>query len=467
MTYQGARAIRRAPTTVRAFAPQRSAVERTFAFGCFTLLLAANVSMLSKTGGLPDRSLLTAGLLILCGALFPADALLALRKNTLLLFLAAGLAIQGFLLSLVNGAPAGEALQAVIEIHVQTAVVVLVAVILAQVCGARACAIAIVAVIGVSAAVAVLQMMNVHIGWSLRQALGPLANDELKPNVADWRPTGLSYSPIQLATQVCLAFGAYAAVRERYRRFETGRIAADPAIVVALLVFFTACLASGTRAPILGGVVFLVLYALARRGSWLLLLMTLGGIVAFLMWPLVMDAIQSSAPRVARVDDESAATRIVFAYYGVRLFLDNPIGYGLTFDPTALWGRYWSDLYLIRGAQGAQVHPLHNYVLSMLNIYGFGLLLFVPFAMKLLKGARGSLIFFVPYLVEILFHNAGPFFNDVILWFAIAAVSAAPVAAPATINRFRQARFTRPVRMNRRLKPRFSRWAAGSRFAPR
>lgn len=466
MTYQGARAIRRAPRTFRGFAPERSAIERVFAFGSFTLLLAVNVGMLSKTGGVPDRSLITAGMLILCAALFPADALLAIRKSALLLFLAAGLGIQGFLLSMVNGAPLGDAVQAVIENHVQTAVVLIVAVILAQICGARACAIAIVAVIGVSAAVAILQMMNVHLGWSLRTALGPLAQDEMKPNVADWRPTGLSYSPIQLATQVCLAFGAYAAVRERFRRFETGRIAADPAIVAALCVFFAACLASGTRAPILGGVIFLVLYALARRGSWLLLLMTLGGIVAFLMWPLVMDAIQSSAPRVARVDDESAATRIVFAYYGFRLFLDNPIGYGLTFDPTAHWGQYWSDLYLIRGAQGAQVHPLHNYVLSMLNIYGFGLLLFVPIALKLLGRAKGSLIFFVPYVIEILFHNAGPFFNDVILWFTVAAVSAAPVAAPA-MSRFQQRRFARLGPAQRRLRRPFARWPADSRLAPR
>ena len=193
---------------------------------------------------------------------------------------------------------------------------------------------------------------------------------------------------------------------------------------------------SGTRAPILGGLIFLVLYALQRRSFWLALTVIGGMLLAYLVWPVVVDLIQSSAPRVMVTDDNSAAARIVFAYYGVRLFLANPLGYGLTFDPTQLWPQYWPDLYIMKAAAGAQVHPLHDYSLSMLNMYGIGLLLFVPLVVKLLKQSGKNLLFFVPYIVQISFHNSGPFYNDMILWFAVAAISAAPAAATIERKRF-------------------------------
>jgi hypothetical protein len=467
MAYPGPRAAGRLRAALRSPYPQHGSIERAFAFACFTLLLAANAILLSKTAGVPDRSLIAGGMLILCATLYPAELLRVLQRSVLLILVASGLAVLGLLLSFVNGASMRDALQNVVEIHLQTLVLLLGAGTFAQICGARACAIAIVGVIGVSVSVAVMQMMHVGPGWSLRLALGPLWSDDVVGRMINRRPAGLAYSPTQLATQVCLAFATYAAVRDRLRQIETGSRTADMAIILALGVFVGACLASETRAPILGGLIFLVLYAIARRSSSLVLLLALGGFVTFLMWPLLMEMIQDSAPRVLRADDDSAASRVVFAYYGIRLFLDNPIGYGLTFDPTTRWMGYWSDLYLLKGAAGAQVHPLHDYVFSMVNIYGFGLLLFVPFAVKLLRGARDSLIFFVPYITVILFHNAGPFFNDVILWFAVAAVSALPARTPVIATRFGRVPPARLERMRAMRARRMSRLPASSRLAPR
>ncbi len=61
----------------------------------------------------------------------------------------------------------------------------------------------------------------------------------------------------------------------------------------------------------------------------------------------------------------------------------------------------------------------------MLNIYGIGLLLFAPVVARLLWHSRASLIFFIPYVVHIVFHNSGPFYNDNVIWFVIAAIAAA------------------------------------------
>ena len=409
---------------------RRSFVDRAVAFSCFIVLLAANVLLFSPhVAGVPVRSLISAATLVLCAAIFPGDALLVLRNNVLLLILAAGLALEGSFVSFVNGAPVSDVVQQVIEVHVQTAVVLLAAATLARVCGPRACIFAIVAVIGLTASVAVLQLMHVEAAWAVRHALGPLAADENSPNLVDQRPTGLSFSPIWLATQLCLAFAAFAAVRDKEQRAKLHINSADPLLIIGLGVFFVTCIASGTRAPILGGLIFLVLYAVQRRSSWLALLVLASTLLMYIVWPLVVEVIQSSSPRVMVTDDNSAAARVVFAYYGIRLFLANPLGYGLTFDPTQLWPRYWSDLYTMKAAAGAQVHPLHDYSLSMINMYGIGILLFVPLVVRLLKQSRASLIFFVPYIVQISFHNSGPFYNDMILWFAVAAVSAGSSAA--------------------------------------
>lgn len=416
---------------------ERGFIDRGLAFSCFLLLLAANIVLFSPhVAGVPVRSILSAGVLVLCAALFPEDVLLLLKRNFTILMLAGGLALLGLLVSILYGAPILAALGQVLQVHLQTVVVLLASATLARVCGARACIIAIVAVIGLSAFVAVLQMLHVASAWNIRHALGPLAADEDSANLVDQRPTGLSFSPIWLSTQICVAFGAFAAVRSKELRTKLQIENADPIIIMGLGVFFVTCLASGTRAPILGGLIFLVIYAVQRRSFWLALMVVGGMLLAFLVWPLVVELIQSSAPRVMVTDDNSAAARIVFAYYGVRLFFANPLGYGLTFDPTQLWPQYWPDLYMMQAAAGAQVHPLHDYSLSMLNMYGIGILLFVPLVVRLLKTSGKSLLFFVPYIVQISFHNSGPFYNDMILWFAVAAISAAPAAAAVERKRY-------------------------------
>ncbi|CAA9496711.1 MAG: hypothetical protein AVDCRST_MAG44-508 [uncultured Sphingomonas sp.] len=405
-------------------------IARAFAAGCFALLLAANVVLFApRIAGFPVRSVLSAGVLVFTFLLYTEDALAALKKNLLLLSLAVGLALLGILLSVINQAPFREILRSVTEVHLQAAVLILATATLARVCGARACVYAILGVIGVSGAVAVLQMMDVGAAWDLRLALGPLKEtDEPVRSVLERRPTGLSFSPIQLATQLCLVFAAYAAVRDKERQLTTAGRVADPAVLVALLLFFVACIATATRSPILGGVIFLGLYLAMKRGSALPVLLLFGGLVAYLAWPLLIGAIETSDPRMTSVDDNSASARSVFAYYGMRLFFDNPLGYGLAFQPTELWSGYWSDLYTMRGAKGTQTSQLHNYALSMLNIYGAGLLLFVPIVAKLLRRGSASLIFFVPYIVHIAFHNSGPLYSDIVIWFVFAAISAAGAA---------------------------------------
>jgi hypothetical protein len=403
------------------------AISRGIAVITFAALLASIVALNAfKIGGFPIRGIAAAGMLVLAVIFFFDVAVAALKRNLLLLGLAAGLAVLGTFVSIVNGAPAAEIVRSLTEVHVQAAITIMVAAILAQVAGARACAIAIVVVIGISACVAVAQMMDMPSAWDLRRAFGPLPDEEIEGlNLIERRPTGLSYSPIQFSTHLCLAFAAFVAVRDKIRRNKIGRGTADPVVLLALLALIGACIASATRSPILGALVFLAAYAVHRRTSWLLLLLLVAAVLAYMAWPLLMGVVESTAPRVVRTDDDSAAARMTMVVYGLRLFEDNPAGYGLAFAPMTLWSSYWSDLYMMPAPEGIRIHDLHNYVLNMLNMYGIGILMLAPLIARLLRRAGSSLIFFIPYLVHILFHNSGPFYNDNVLWFVIAAVAAA------------------------------------------
>lgn len=434
----------------------RSYVERSFAFACFISLLAANVILFSPhVAGVPIRCILSAGMLVLSAALFPDDALAAVRNNTLLLILAAGLALEGTFVSAMNGAPINQVAEQILEVHVQTAIVILATAILARVCGARACVFALVAVVGLTSFVAVLQMLHVQPAWNIRAHLGAFARSEDSPDLIDNRPTGLSFSPIELTTQICVAFAAYAVVRDRALRLKDQFSKPDLLIIMALGAMFVGSIASGTRAPILGGIIFLALYAALRRSAWLVLLLFCGGLLMYILWPVVLSIIQASAPRVVETSDNSAAARIVFAYYGAHLFIDNPLGYGLTFDPTQMWTKYWSQLYMMQGAAGAEIHPLHDYLNSMINIYGIGILLFIPLAAKILKDSRHDMLFFIPYIVQIMFHNSGPFYNDVILYFTTAAISVAPRPPVLAQSGRKRTRVTRYVPYRGRFGRRF------------
>jgi hypothetical protein len=120
--------------------------------------------------------------------------------------------------------------------------------------------------------------------------------------------------------------------------------------------------------------------------------------------------------------------------YGILLFMDNPLGYGYAFTPTDHWTRFWQYLAYDANPTGVTVADLHNYPLSMLNTYGLGIVLTTPLVIALMKRAQRSVIFFIPYIVHIMFHNSGPFWNDIPFWFVIGALSASPTQTERRIG---------------------------------
>ena len=436
------------------------ALERTGAALVFAALLLATVALNAfKVGGVPIRGLAVLGALALSILIYFDVARRVLKENLLLLSLAAGLAVLGIFVSIVNKAPVAAILWNVTEVHVQAAATIIVAAILARVAGPRASAIAIVAVVAVSALVAAAQMMDVNAAWALRRALGPLTHEELQGlNLQERRPVGLAYSPIQFSTHLCLAFAAFVAVRDKLR---VSTNAADPLVLPALLALFAASIACATRSPILGGFVFIAAYAMQRRTSWLPLFLIVAAVAVYFAWPMLMEVVGTNAPRVVRTDDNSAEARSTLVYYGLRLFADNPVGYGMTFAPMTLWQHYWPDLYMMQAPEGTRENELHNYLVNMINTYGVGLLLFTPVVARLLTRSKASLIFFIPYIIHILFHNYGPFFNDNVIWFVVAAIAAANVDQDVRREAVHRG-VASPTPYSRRMSPVSRRYMGGS-----
>jgi hypothetical protein len=382
-------------------------------------------------GAIPVRGVFAVFVLGLLSIFYPARLGQVLKEFAPVVQMAAILAALGTFVSVLGGASADDIINTLIEVHLQVLVTVLLAGIIAQLSGTRACVLALVGVIGVSAAFAVGQMLDVDAAWQARLSLGNLQGQlrAIDP-LEKVRPTGLSYSPIQLTTQLCLAFAVYAAWRERFRQASGSLPAQDAAILIALALLVIASVASETRSPLAGALLFFAMYSVTRRGSLVPLLVAGGAAILYFVGPALVDMVQTSQPRVARVADDTVWNRFTLAGFGVRLFFENPLGYGFTFDPSNLWMSHWREIYHLPGAGAVQSKELHNYFLNMANTYGVGLLLITPLVVKLLYRARGSLIFFVPYLLHIAFHNVGPFWNDNIIWLAIAALwNAAPKTA--------------------------------------
>jgi hypothetical protein len=180
----------------------------------------------------------------------------------------------------------------------------------------------------------------------------------------------------------------------------------------------------------------LLLYGTARLGPLALVFGCLGAaIIPFV--PDILAQAQGDNVRVLDVNDKSATGRIPLLVYGWKLFLGRPLGYGFGFNPLLYWPEYWTQLSGLKGAVVIQKFPLHNYALTMLNRYGFGILFLVPMVLKLAWPHRRILLGFVPYACHILFHNEGPLDTDFMIWFAI-ALSSMNIAEPSLLGRQRR-----------------------------
>jgi hypothetical protein len=390
------------------------------AYLLFILSLVLSVAFVKlSVGPVPVRSLTllaSLGLLTLAVPSCVGEAALKMRKFLAIIAL---FALLGTIVSLLNGVAAADLLQQLMEIHLQAAFAVLTAAGMAGAVGVAPVVWGFIFAVGLTAAVAIAQAIGLDFAWNLRSLAGDIMNDPLATRqfyVTRWRALGLSYSPVILATQVCLAFAAFFALRLHQRDDSIQSI--DKGIVAGAVVAILVCIASGNRSPLLGFLMFLGLYYAVVAPRVLILL---GPVLVFgiFLSELLLDLLAERGLRVASRDDGSAEGRSILQWYGLQLFLRHPMGYGLTFDSTQYWPLFAHETRYMENPQAIRVYALHNYPLMMLNKYGLfviGLLLLV---LPRTRAQWVVVLAFVPYLAHIFFHNDGPFLADFFIWYVL------------------------------------------------
>jgi hypothetical protein len=369
---------------------------------------------------LPVRSIF--GLLIFCCvyALRPALFLHALKDNWKLLVLIAYAAFIGAMVSLFNDSGLDMTLRQVLEIHFQAALCLLTGYGLMHVMGAARLVYSFLTIVFFSGLIAIMQSVHIDIGWTIRESLQKFQVYDAETVFLSqrMRAMGLSFSPVHLGTQICLAF---AAAYLLYRTKDSDKnisFAMKTGLWLFIMLFIA--VVSGNRSPILGFVVFAYVYALYFRPFYtflasLFLLPVLG--LAYVTFIENMDMFTGSEIRALRVGDKSSEGREALRAFGTLLFLDRPFGYGLLFNSLDHVSKFWPDLQNYENAETVWGNAVHNYYLSIMLKYG---LLALPIAVySFYRSLRMFHVFlaFLPYAIHIFYHNDGPLQGDFMMWY--------------------------------------------------
>lgn len=422
-----------------------------FAAGLALSICAVKLSV----GGVPFRAMCffgAAGLLVLTDARGLIEDMYRARQ---ILLLITAFAILGFFVSVAVGTGVGSTLHQIIEIHVQALITTMLAFAVTRWVGVGPVVVAFVAPVMLSGVFAIAQALGLDAAWQARALIGRLMHDpELTQDfyVRRYRALGLSYSPVHLGTQACLAFAAVLA----WRLWRNPKLmsALDIPLLIMLVICAVFCIASGNRSPLLGFVAFFIIYGLIAEPRRVLLVLPLLMIVTIAGVEL-MSVLADEGARFAQTDDGSAEGRATLAKYGRELILDRPLGYGLHFNSTDHWQNYAHSVIYDENSMAIRRWPPHNYLIMILAKYG---ILAIPLAFLAFPRRRLGWIgwlAFIPYGVHVYFHNEGPLQSDNLIWSLI----------PAFILVIDRLAAAQPVRVDTRPWTRAVRARTGTREA--
>lgn len=372
--------------------------------------------------GLPVRSLVGLGIFAIVYAIRPALLPKALLVNWKVIAIISYAALVGLMVSLFNDAPFADTLRQLLEIHFQAVVCLLTGYGLLQLMGVNRLVYAFLAIVLLSSFVALLQAANVDIGWTIRDTLQKFQvyDNETLFLSKRMRAMGLSFSPVHLGTQICLAFAALFIFYSRYRQ--------DSRYPLPLIIFFWlgvmlfVAMASGNRSPILGFVVFAAAYIFYLRPTFSLmaglLLLPIFGLL-YLSFIENMDYFADTEIRALRVGDKSSEGREALRAYGSLLFAHQPFGYGMTFSSLDRVNDFWPELAHYENAETVFTNAVHNYYLNVILKYGVLILPIALVCARYLARTIIPLLAFTSYAIHIYFHNDGPLQGDFMIWYFV------------------------------------------------
>ncbi|MBW6426029.1 O-antigen ligase family protein [Rhizobium sp. XQZ8] len=350
----------------------------------------------------------------------------AIVKMHRILLLIIYFAVCATLSSFLNDVPFESIVNQLVEIHFQAIVSLIAFHVICSYLGPSRFYVYFSIPIAISVAIAAMQFLGFTPAWSLYDVVAsvqPQSTEELEFHDPHYRALGLSYSPVHLGTQISLVFALFFGVLARqigkhslFRRLGQRRVFA------AVLLFVVAALVSGNRSPLLGIICFLGVYLFLSRPILATLFVCL--IPAFiLLQPLVVDILNSTGVRAFNTENSSGEGRAALRAFGTMLFIDRPFGYGLTFESTQYWWRYWKEIQGYENPEAITLHALHNFYLVTLNKHGILMLLPLYWVFRKIVRNATSLLGFIPYAIHCFYHNSGPTNGDFMFWFIIPVFS--------------------------------------------
>jgi O-Antigen ligase len=400
---------------------------RLTVFGLFLCTLALSVYLVRwSIASVPVRGMVAISILLLIAMANIEIVFNEIRRFRFLLTITVVVAAIGVISSLSNGSEMTNVGRQILEIHIQAFVNIIVGACVARICGLERSVLALVAVVGVSSVFALLQFIGFTPAYEARNFLSGFQPAELDGDSGYFalagRARGLSYTSVHLGTQVCLVFAAaMGLLLHKHGGAILDRL--DPRVLLVASAVAVASVASGNRSPVLGIIIFLVVYVWLIRTKFSAVVFALFGLTAILFVDQMFFMLQEAGLRVGTTEDSSAVSRIVLLAYGMLLFLEQPFGYGLDFNSMEHAGQYLGVLRDFEYSDRIARVALHNYYLLMLNKYGA--LILIVGALCAGRMLRNGLIVvaFIPYMVHIFYHNDGPYQADFLIWFVIPVLS--------------------------------------------
>ncbi|RYE66845.1 MAG: hypothetical protein EOO81_11055, partial [Oxalobacteraceae bacterium] len=118
-----------------------------------------------KVAGMPLQAFLSASLFIVIAIAHRDELARAFRRHAHLINLTVAVAFIGILTSIQSHVPAGYLINEVIEIHVQSVIILMFGALVAEICGAKTVLMSILAAILLSALFAIAQFFHLDAPW--------------------------------------------------------------------------------------------------------------------------------------------------------------------------------------------------------------------------------------------------------------------------------------------------------------
>lgn len=379
----------------------------------YATFLASSLYFTKASVGLPLRSVILLLGLMMLPIWFFSEFLHGMRQSRGPIAAMTGLALLGSAISLLNGQSIDLVAEYFSRFVLQPILITVFLVCIIPIIGQRFFGLVFVLLVCLSVFVALGQYAKVGIAWDLRAALSSFQDEQFAASkarifVVQDRPLGLSLTTIHLSYQISLA---YIVLRVLLLNRQIKR----STYFALALVLLTGAFASGNRSCLLGILVGEIIYAIATRDRTIFL--ALPAVVAGLAFAAVSDG----ESRTLSAADGSALGRIPLFILGLRLILDNPLGYGWGFDSRDYAYAYWNIIGTYDNAQNAELYGLHNYFLNFVVMYGLSI---IPLAACWIAlrphRAMTWAILFLPYTINAALHNDGPLAGDNFFWFAFA-----------------------------------------------